>query len=179
MGLGQRHGAEKASLDHRLQKALLLLVATKTFDQVCGAHGQKRIGRGPDVGGLKVGKAGLRQQGRQLHAARFKITRCVEKTSGEKCIHRRLDLGDQNRLAIFIARFVFVSLAVMWCKVLFRDDARRPQRRIEGFPRVLGKALATRQTFGVQHFIQLESQVSGTEQRLGHDGVPVLGIGSV
>ncbi len=179
MGLGQRHGAKKAPLDHRLQKALLLLVTAKTFDQVCGAHGQKRIGRGPDVGGLEVGKAGLRQQGRQLHATHVEITRCVEKARRNKRIHRRLDLRDQNRLALFIARLVFVSLAVVRCKVLFCNDARRPQRRIKGFPRVLGKALATRQTFGVQHFIQLESQISGTEQRLGHDGVPVLGMAQV
>ncbi len=72
MRLGQRHGAEEASFEHGLQKTLLLLVVGKTLDQVGGAHRQKRIRRGADIGSLKVGKTGLRQQRGQLHAA------CVE-----------------------------------------------------------------------------------------------------
>ena len=56
--LGQRHGAEETAFEHRLEEALLLLVTAEHFDQVRGAHGQHRVGRGADVGRLEVGKAG-------------------------------------------------------------------------------------------------------------------------
>ena len=59
MGLGQRHGAEEAAIDHRLQKAFLLLFATKVLDQVGGAHGQHGVGRRCRVGRLEMREAGL------------------------------------------------------------------------------------------------------------------------
>ncbi len=50
MGFGERHGAKEAPLDHRLQEALLLVVAAEGLDQVRRAHGQHRVGTGGDVG---------------------------------------------------------------------------------------------------------------------------------
>ena len=43
---------------------------------------------------------------------------------------------------------------------------------IEGFAVVLGKPLAPGQALGIEDFVQLESQIAGTEQRLGHGGLP-------
>ncbi|MCY1174069.1 hypothetical protein D9M73_142550 [compost metagenome] len=50
MGFGQGHGAEEPPFDHGLQKAPLLLVAAKAFDQVGRAHGQERVGGGGSIG---------------------------------------------------------------------------------------------------------------------------------
>ena len=173
MGLGQGHGAEEAPVDHWLQEALFLLLGAEAFDQVGGAHGQERVGRRGGVGRLEVRETSLGQQGRQLHAACFKATCCVEEAGFKEGVHGGFDLGDQDRLAVFIARFVFVVLAVVRGEVLFCDVARRADRGIEGFAVVFGKPLALGQALGIEDFVQLESQIAGTEQRLGHGGVPL------
>jgi len=43
---------------------------------------------------------------------------------------------------------------------------------IEGFAIVFGETLTLGQALGIEDFIQLESQIAGTEQRLGHGGLP-------
>ena len=93
---GEGHGAEEAALDHRLQEALLLLLAAEALDQVGGTHGQERIGRATDVGRLEVGEAGLRQQGRQLHAALLEAAGGVEEAGVEEGIHCRLHFRNQR-----------------------------------------------------------------------------------
>ncbi len=174
MGLGQGHGAEEAALDHRLQKAPLLLFGAEVFNEIRRAHGQERVRRRRGIGGLEMGKAGLRQQRRQLHAAGLEIPGGVEKTGLEKGVHGRFHFRNQHRCAVLVARFVLVVFAVVGREVFLRDVARRADRCIEGFPAVLGETFALGQRLGVQHFIQLESQIAGTEQRLGHGGVPFL-----
>ncbi|MNE39867.1 hypothetical protein D3C80_1338440 [compost metagenome] len=55
---------------------------------------------------------------------------------------------------------------------LFGDGARGGQRRVEGFAAVLGEARALGEGLGVEHFVELEGQVAGAEQGLGHGGGP-------
>jgi hypothetical protein len=44
---------------------------------------------------------------------------------------------------------------------------------------VLGETLTLGQALGIKDFIQLESQIAGTEQRLGHGGLPFFGMDRV
>ena len=173
VGFGQGHGAEEATVDHRLQKALFLLLATEALDQVGCAHGQEGVGGAADVGRLEVGEAGLGQQGRQLHAAGLEVAGSVEEAGLEKSVHRRLHFGDQYRLAVFITRFVLVALAVVRGEVLLGDAAGGTQGGVEGFAIVFGKPFALGQALGIEHLIQFKSQIAGTEQGLGHGGLPV------
>ena len=53
LGFGQRHGAEKPPLVHRLHKAPLLRRAAEGSDHVRRRHGQEGISHGGDVGGGK------------------------------------------------------------------------------------------------------------------------------
>ncbi|MCY1407952.1 hypothetical protein D9M71_232650 [compost metagenome] len=119
-----------------------------------------------------MGKAGLREQGRQLHAAVLETARRVEKPCLEKGLHRWLHFRNQNRLAVLIARLVFIALAVMRGEVLFGNGARGAQRGVEGFAIVLRKARALGEGLGTQHFVEFEGQVAGAEQGLGHGGIP-------
>ena len=57
--------------------------------------------------------------------------------------------------------------------------ARGTDGGIEGFAVVFGKPLAPGQALGIEDFIQLESQIAGTEQRLGHGGLPFFGMDRV
>ena len=170
--LGQRHGAEEATFDHRLQEQAFLLVAAEGFDQVAGTHAQHRVGRGGDVGRLEVREAGPRQQVRQLHAALLEAARGVEEAGLVEGVHRRLDLRDEHRGAVDVLRFVFVVLAVMRREQRFGDAAGGAQGGVEGFAVVLGEALALGQSFGVEHFVELEGEVAGAEQGLGHGRPP-------
>ena len=168
MRLGQRHGAEEAAIDDRLQVAGLLLIVAEGFDQVGHAHGQHRVGAGGDIGRLEMGEAGLRQQVGQLHAAVFEIAGGIEETGFMEGTQSGLDLGDQHRAAVDVLRFVFVVLAIMRGEQLFGDTARGADRRIEGLAVVIGEARTLGQCFGVEHFIKFERQVAGAEQGLGH-----------
>jgi hypothetical protein len=67
----------------------------------------------------------------------------------------------------------------MTCEIFFGDAAGGADGRVEGFAIVLGEPLALGQALGIKDFIQLESQISGTEQRLGHGGLPFFGMGRV
>ncbi len=118
-------------------------------------------------------EASLRQQGRELHAAGVETARSVEETGFEKGIHRRFNFRNQNRLTVFIARLVLVVLAIVRGEELFGDVAGGAYRRIERLAIVLGETLTLSQTFGIEDFVQLESQIAGTEQRLGHGGLPL------
>ncbi|MNJ31982.1 hypothetical protein D3C77_266370 [compost metagenome] len=60
---------------------------------------------------------------------------------------------------------------------LLGNGSRGAQRGIEGFPVVLGKARALGEGLGIQHFVELEGQVAGAEQGLGHGGIPVIEVG--
>ncbi|MNG89390.1 hypothetical protein D3C79_482550 [compost metagenome] len=175
MRLGKCHGAEVAAFDHRLQEQPPLLVAAEAFDQVGRAHGQERVGRGAGVGGLEVGEAGLRDQAGQLHAADLEVAVGIEEARFEEGIDRRFHLRDQLGAAVHVARFVLVGLAVVRGEELFGDGAGGGQRRIEGVAAVLGEARALGQGFGVEHFVELEGEVAGAEQGLGHGGGPEAG----
>ncbi|MNG95613.1 hypothetical protein D3C79_546530 [compost metagenome] len=175
VGFGQRHGAEVAALDHRLQEQALLLFSAEALDQVGRAHGQEWVGRGASVGGLEVGEAGLRDQAGQLHAAHFEIAVGVEETGFEEGVDGGLHFGDQLRAAVHVAWLVFVGLAVVRGEILFGDGAGGGQCRIEGFTAVLGEARALGQGFGVEDFVELEGEVAGAEQGLGHGGGPEAG----
>jgi hypothetical protein len=58
-------------------------------------------------------------------------------------------------------------------EIFFGDGARGADGRIEGLAIVLGKPLALGQALGIEDFVQLESQIAGTEQHLGHGGLPL------
>ncbi|MNR28312.1 hypothetical protein D3C85_1456280 [compost metagenome] len=122
-----------------------------------------------------MGEAGLRQQGRQLHATGFEVTAGIEKAGLKEGIHRRLNLGNQHGFAIFKTRLVLIAFAVVRGEVLFGDGPRGGQGGVEGFAVVLGKARALGQGLGVEHFVEFEGQVAGAEQSLGHGGIPVWG----
>ncbi|MNP54678.1 hypothetical protein D3C76_1492520 [compost metagenome] len=124
-------------------------------------------------------KAGLGKQGRQLHATRLETARGVEETGFEEGIHRRFHFRNQNRLTVLVARFVLVALAVVRSEEFLGDAAGGTDGRIEGFAIVLGKTLTLGQALGIKDFVQLESQIAGTEQRLGHGGLPFIGMGRV
>ena len=171
--LGQRHGAEETAVDDRLQVARLLLVAAEGLDQVGHAHGQHGVGAGGAVGRLEVGEAGLRQQVRQLHAAGLEVAGGVEEAGVVEGAQRRLDLGDQHGGAVHVLRLVLVVLAVVRGEQLFGDAPRGSDGGIEGLAVVIGEARALGQGFGVQHFVEFEGQVAGTEQGLGHERTPV------
>ncbi|MNN39163.1 hypothetical protein D3C81_1531930 [compost metagenome] len=168
MRLGQAHGAEEAAIDHRLQEALLLLVAAECLDQVAGAHGQQRIGRGGDVGRLEVGEAGARQQVRQLHAALLEIAGGVLETGADEGVQCRLDLRDQLGGAVHVLRLVLVVLAVVRGEQLLGDAARGGDGGVEGLAAVIGEAFAAGERFGVEDFVELEGEVAGAEQGFGH-----------
>ncbi|MNZ70271.1 hypothetical protein D3C78_886040 [compost metagenome] len=168
MRLGQAHGAEEAAVDHRLQEALLLLVAAERLDQVAGAHGQQRVGRGGDVGRLEVGEAGARQQVRQLHAALLEIAGGVLETGTDEGVQRRFDLRDQLRSAVHVLRLVLVVLAVVRGEQLLGDAARGGDGGVEGFAAVVGETFAAGERFGVEHFVEFEGEVAGAEQGFGH-----------
>ncbi|CRM96127.1 hypothetical protein [Pseudomonas sp. 22 E 5] len=121
-------------------------------------------------------ETGLGKQGRQLHATGFETAGSVQKTRFQKSVHGGFDFRDQDRLAVFVARFVFVVFAVVRREVLLGNAARRADGGIEGFAVVFGKPLALGQALGIEDFIQLESQIAGTEQHLGHGGLPLKGI---
>ncbi|MCY1444561.1 hypothetical protein D9M71_610390 [compost metagenome] len=175
MGLGQAHGAEEAALDHRLQEAALLLLAAERLDQVAGAHAQHRIGRGGDVGRLEVGEAGARQQVGHLHAALFEIAGGVVEAGPDEGVHRRLEFRDHLRGAVDVLRLVLVVLAVVRGEQLLGDAAGGIDRRVEGLAAVVGEAGPAGQGFGVEHFVQLEGEVAGTEQGFGHGLAPPQG----
>ncbi len=168
MWLGQRHGAEEAAFDHWLQVALFLFLGAEALDQVGRAHGQHRVGRGPCVGRLEMGKAGLRQQVRHLHAALFKGAGGVQKARLEEGVDRRFDFRDQLGRTVDVLGLVLVALAVVWCEQLFRDGAGSTDGRVEGLAVVIGKARALGQRFGVQHFIEFKRQVALVNQQFGH-----------
>src|SRR3546814_8796119 len=97
----------------------------------------------------------------------FRSTACgVEKTGLQEGIHRRFHFRDQDRLTVLVAWFVFIVLAVVRCEIFFGDAAGCADGRVEGLAIVLGEPLALGQALGIKDFIQLESQISGTEQRL-------------
>ena len=156
MRLGQRHGAEEAAVDHRLQKTLLLFGGAEVFDQVGRAHGQERVRGGRRVGRLEVGEAGLRQQVGQLHAADVEFAGGVEEARFKEGVHRRFHFRDQHGGAVDILRLVLVVLAVVRGEQVFRDAAGGVDGRVKGFAAVFSETLALGQAFGVQHFIQLE-----------------------
>ena len=108
-------------------------------------------------------EAGLGQQCRQLHAASFETARGIKKTRFQECVHRRFDFRNQDGLAVLVARFVFVVLAVMWREVLLGNVSGGTDGRVEGFAIVFGKPLALGQALGIEDFVQLESQIAGTE----------------
>ncbi len=170
MGFGQRHGAEEAAVDHRLQVTLFLLFGAEALDQVGGAHGQHRVGRGPGVGRLEVRKAGLRQQVGHLHATLLEAAGCVQKAGFKEGIDRRFDFRDQLGRAVDVLGLVFVILAVVRGEQLFRNGAGCADGRVKGFAVVIGKARALGQRFGVQHLIQFKRQVTLVNQQFGHVG---------
>src|SRR5207253_8467813 len=137
MGLGQCHGAEETPVDHRLQEALLLLIGAETFDQVRRAHGQERVGGRRCVGRLKMRETSLRKQSWQLHATGLETARGVEEAGFEEGIDRRFYLWNQYRLAVFVARFVLVALAVVRSKELLGNASCRADGGIEGLTIVL------------------------------------------
>ncbi|MNS46734.1 hypothetical protein D3C72_792430 [compost metagenome] len=179
VGFGQGHGAEETAVDHRLQEAAFLLIGAEAFDQVRRAHGQERIRRRSRVGRLKVREAGLGQQRRKLHAASVETARGVEEAGFEEGVYRRFHFRNQNRLTVLVARLVLVALAVVRGEELLGDAAGGANGGIEGFAIVLGETLTLGQALGIEDFIQLESQIAGTEQRLGHGGLPFVGMGRV
>ncbi|MNF49427.1 hypothetical protein D3C84_306980 [compost metagenome] len=179
VGFGQGHGAEEAAIDHRLQEAALLLFSAEALDQVRRAHGQERIRRRSRVGRLKVREAGLGQQRRKLHAASVETARGVEEAGFEEGIYRRFHFRNQNRLTVLVAWLVLVALAVVRGEELLGDVAGGANGGIEGFAVVLGETLTLGQALGIKDFIQLESQITGTEQRLGHGGLPFIGVDRV
>src|SRR5690606_12610088 len=77
-------------------------------------------------------------------------------------------------LAVLVTGFVLVALAVVRREEFFGNAASGAQGGIEGLTIVLGETLAPGQAFGIEDFVQLESQIAGTEQRLGHGGLPFL-----
>ncbi|MDT4813811.1 hypothetical protein FQZ97_468040 [compost metagenome] len=172
--LGQRHGAEEAALDHRLQEQALLLVGAEGFDQVAGAEAQRGVRGGGHVGGLEVRVAGLRQQVRQLHAADLEVARGIQETGLDEGVDRRLDLGDQLRRAVHVLRLVLVVLAIVRGEQLLGDAPRGADGGLEGLAAVVGEALALGEGFGVEHFVEFEGQVAGAEQGLGHGRISVV-----
>ena len=116
-----------------------------------------------------MGEAGLRQQVGQLHAAVFEVAGGIEETGFVEGAQGRLDFRNQHRRAIHVLWLVLVVLAVVRGEQLLGDAAGGGDGRVEGLAVVLGEALALGQGFGVEHFIELEGQVAGTEQGLGHE----------
>ncbi|MNJ60155.1 hypothetical protein D3C77_558700 [compost metagenome] len=122
-----------------------------------------------------MGKAGLREQGRQLHAASVEVAAGIEETGFKEGINCRLHLWDQHRFAIFETRLMFVALAVVRREIFLGDSACRVQGGVKGLAIVLGKARALGKGLGIEYFVEFEGQVAGAEQSLGHDGIPVRG----
>ncbi|MCY1358394.1 hypothetical protein D9M69_449290 [compost metagenome] len=126
-----------------------------------------------------MGEAGLGQQGRQLHAALLEAAGGVEEAGFEEGVDGGLHFRDQRRGAVYVFRLVLVALAVVRGEELLGDVAGGANGGIEGFAVVLGETLTLGQALGIKDFIQLESQITGTEQRLGHGGLPFIGMGRV
>ncbi|MNJ67957.1 hypothetical protein D3C77_641680 [compost metagenome] len=103
----------------------------------------------------------------------FEAAGGVEESGFEEGVDRRLHFRDQGGGAIDVLRLLFVALAVVRSEELLGDAAGGAQGGIKGFAVVVGESLALGQGFGVQHFVEFEGQVTGTEQGLGHGGSPV------
>ncbi|MNE38068.1 hypothetical protein D3C80_1319520 [compost metagenome] len=114
-----------------------------------------------------------------MHAAGFETARGVEEAGFEESIHRRFHFWNQDCLTVLVARLVLVAFAVVRGEELLGDAAGGANGCIEGFAIVLGETFTLGQALGIEDFIQLESQIAGTEQRLGHGGLPFVGMGRV
>ncbi|MCY1181206.1 hypothetical protein D9M73_216970 [compost metagenome] len=108
-----------------------------------------------------------------MHAALFEAAGGIEETRFEEGVDRRFHFRDQGCGAVDVFRLLFIALAVVRGEELLGDAAGGAQGGIEGFAVVIGETLALGQGFGVEDFVELEGQVAGTEQGLGHDGSPV------
>ncbi|MCY1298428.1 hypothetical protein D9M68_578750 [compost metagenome] len=92
-----------------------------------------------------------------------------EPRSGEG-VPRSLGLGNQVDPFAVERRFLAVTFLVMRSKVVGSELAGGFQGGIEHATVMLGITRTLQQRFGVEHFIELEAEITVVEQGVGHAG---------
>ncbi len=156
----QAHGAEEAPFQHRLDEGLDLLGRTALEQGIGVADGQKRVGRGADVGALEVGEAGLLHHARQLHAAQFEILAGGHQAGLAKRLQRHADLGNHLYAFAVEMRFLLVVFLVVRREQVGGDLLAGIHRRVEGFAAVVGEARPAGQALDIQPFVEQEFEIA-------------------
>jgi hypothetical protein len=146
----------------------------KGDEEVGGARGQRRVGVERDVRARKHGRAGLRDDERQLQPAFGRI----ERRRGERSLvvrgERIARFGNGPRPAVHDARLINVAGGGKWRELSGGDPVGGVEHAVEDGAVVLPEALPPAQAFDAQDVVELEVEVTSRYQHVRHSVEPGL-----
>ena len=161
--LRQRHRAEVAAFDHRLEPRRPLLCRSENGEQVRRALRQERIARRGTVRGTEDE---LRRDGHhvwQLHATDLGVVADAHETGAHERVDRRLQRRRRHDVVPGRRRFVGVEVGCDRGENVARDLVRRVDDRDERRDVVLGVARARRELAELLHLEELEVEIAAEE----------------